>query len=174
VTNNTKSLNVEPEAPDGELDRHGGLHSSYTVKPELFYELTGLRLHPKILKVKPQGSRLLVLLNPPPAEYGGIVLPQQWRDTERGGSGWVISVGPLVGAGCPHPGGPLCDHPGDLLYHQVIFGAYVGKIVRVDLLDREAKSPYITMTDRDIWHVDWNPSENLPDPKIQIAQDGPK
>ena len=133
----------------------------FVVERERFERVSGLKIHPDVLRLKPQGHRVLVVLNPPPAEYEGIYIPETVRELEKMGSGWVLSCGPLVGMpGTPHPGAPVCA-PEELLYKQVIFGATMGKITRVDFLDREVKSKYITLTDRDIWHVDENPSEFL-------------
>jgi hypothetical protein len=136
-----------------------GLEPSYSVDPEKFEKVSGLRINPKILEVRPQGSRLIAILNPPPEEYGLIAIPETIRSSERSGSGWVLSCGPLVGQQCPHPGGPI-GVPWDLLYKQIIFGSTTGRIIRVDFLDRETKSPYLIFTDRDIWAIDLNPTEN--------------
>ena len=142
------------------LETAGYIVESYSVEKELFEQVSGLPLNEKILEVRPQGSRLIVLLNPPPEEFGGIILPEQWQQTEKAGSGWVVSVGPAVGSQCAHPGGPNCA-PWQLLYKQIIFGSYAGKVIRVDFYDRETKSPFVILTDRDIWAVDLTPSEHL-------------
>ena len=139
-----------------------GPNHPYVVDQLKFQRLTGLMVNPAVLLLKPQGHRLLVMLNPEPEEYKGIVLPDSYKAIAQGGSGWVLAAGPLAGSGGPHPSTPMC-HPEELLYQQIIFGASVGKPVRVEFLDRRTKSAYLTMTDRDIWHVDLNPSEFLPD-----------
>ncbi|TFH66181.1 MAG: hypothetical protein E4G90_04875 [Gemmatimonadales bacterium] len=133
---------------------------SHRVDPEKFLALTGLRLNPKILQLAPQGSRILVLLNPTPKEYGGIHIPDAYRQSEKMGSGWVVAAGPYAGSPCPHPGGPICD-PQALLYTQILFGSHSGKVIRVEFLDRQDRAPYIILTDRDIWFADLNPSEHL-------------
>ena len=112
--------------------------------------------------MSPQGHRIHVLVNPPPTEYGGIVLPEQWRSFEKGGSGWIFAAGPHAGRDIvPYPGAPLVESPSDLLYQQIIMGEWVGKPIRCDLLDRSTKSPFLCCTTRDIWAIDYNPSENL-------------
>lgn len=142
----------------------GDISDSFSVEQAPFEEVSGLKLNPKILEVRAQGHRLVVLVNPPPEEYGLIRLPDKWRNEEKGGSGWVISVGPLVGNGnTPHPSGPLLSHPAALLYKQIIFGAYIGKIIRVEFFNTESKSPYVMMTDRDVWAIDRNPVERADD-----------
>ena len=145
----------EPGAP------LSGPEASWSVQKDLFDQISGLSLDPRILEVRPQGSRLVVMVNPPPEEHGGLILPEKWRDMEREGSGWVVATGPDVGMarGRAHPGGPNCA-PWALLYKQVIFGAYSGKILRVDFYDRNTKSPYIILNDRDIWAIDLTPSEH--------------
>jgi len=140
-----------------------GIVSSYMVAKSVFDRVTGLDVNEKILRLSPQGNRITVMLNPPPETYKGLVLPEQWSRSEKSGSGWVIAVGPQVGCegGIPYPGGPVLKHSWDLLYKQILFGEYIGKIIRVEFLDRSTKSPYVQMTDRDIWAIDWNPSEFL-------------
>jgi hypothetical protein len=136
------------------------IEKSYIVEQERFEAISGLKIDPRILLVAPQGHRLIVMVNPPPEMYGEIILPQQWRAVEKAGSSWVVSCGPLVGAGCPHPGSPAIENPGDLLYAQVLHGEWVGKPIRHDLLESTStKSPYLIMTDRDLWAIDFNPKE---------------
>lgn len=137
-----------------------GIAPSYIVEQLRFEEISGLQLNPKVLELSPQGSRLIVLLNPPREHYGGLVLPEEYRTTEKSGSGWVVSVGPLVGTQCAHPGGPV-GSPWALLYKQVIFGSYAGKVVQVEFFDTQTKSPFLMMTDRDLWGIDHTPSEHL-------------
>lgn len=136
------------------------LSPSYSVTKEKFEEVSGLTLNEKILELRPQGSRLIVMLNPPPDTHRGIILPDEWKQTEKSGSGWVVSAGPLVGQSCAHPGAPVCA-PWDLLYKQLIFGNYSGKVLQVDFYDIQTKSPFVILTDRDIWAVDLTPSEHL-------------
>jgi len=153
------------------------IEKSYIVEQEKFEAVSGLKIDPRILLVAPQGHRLIVMVNPPPDTYGEIIIPQAVRDVEKGGSGWVVSCGPLCGVErVPHPGAPILTPlpmkkeeilahvparycPGDLLYAQVIFGEWVGKAIRVDLLERSTKSPWLLMTDRDLWAIDYNPKE---------------
>jgi hypothetical protein len=139
-----------------------GLEHPYVVDPVLFTRLSGLEVHPQILKLRPVGHRLIVMMNPPVTEWKGLVVPQANLEFQAGGSGWVVACGPMVGAqGIPHPGGPVC-HPEDLLYMQVLFSAAVGSGIRVEFLETRTMCKCYTLTDRDVWHVDWNPSEYLP------------
>ncbi len=144
----------------GEVPLSAQVEPSYSVTQERFEALTGLLLNPKILEVRPQGHRLIVLLNPAPEQHSGLILPEEWRDREKTGSGWVVSVGPLVGTGCPHPGGPLA-HPSAMLYRQVVFGSYAGKVLQVEFYDRQMKAPFVVLTDRDIWALNLAPSSHL-------------
>ena len=159
VTGPPSSLSGGP--PDGRLHPEGWL-PSFRVDPTEFLRRTGLPLNPKILQLAPQGSRILVLLNPTPKTYEGLHIPDAYRQSEKMGSGWVIAAGPYAGTTCPHPGGPMCQGPEDLLYTQILFGSHSGKIIRVEFLDRQDRAPYIILTDRDVWFADLNPSEHLP------------
>jgi len=146
-----------PQAPSA--DKKGALVKSYIVEGDQFARVTGVELNPGILKIAPQGNRIIVAIAPIPEKIGSIILSEDYRARERSGAGWVISCGPLVGTGCPHPNGPLTSDPGALLYKKINFGAWVGKPIRVEFLDRKTKAPYLCMTDRDIWAIDWNTGE---------------
>jgi len=174
ATSTESSTVVSPEKTTGDIGTGGtacereqfpppivpAILPSYIVTKEKFEETSGLPLNEKILQLSPQGNRIIVMVNPPPDEFGGLVLPDEWKSGEKSGSGWVVAVGPTVGLNVPHPNGPLTDMaPWLLLYKQVIFGSYAGKIIRVDFYDRQTKSPFIMLTDRDIWAIDYTPTE---------------
>ena len=123
-------------------------------------ELTGRNVDPRIQYLQPTGHRLVVLKDLPVDESeGGILIPDTAQ--EELGGGLVVSVGPLVGQGpAPHPVGLLCDTPQDLLYKHVIFGQWVGHVLKLSVMDREFETKnYWVLTDRDIWMVDENPIE---------------
>ena len=131
---------------------------SYIATKEAFDAASGLSIDERALLLSPQGNRIHVMLNPPPEEYGGIILPQGY--TDESASGWIFSVGPLAGTtAIPHPCGPICDDPGDLLCQAIVFGRHTGKVLAVDFLDRAIKSGYLVMTDRDIWTIDHSRTE---------------
>jgi hypothetical protein len=72
------------------------------------------------------------------------------------GSGWVVSVGPLVGrTGAPHPVGVLCRHPSDLLGRLVLYQMYAGTNLRTSQEDTEFGGQFslVVLTDRDILQV---------------------
>lgn len=122
--------------------------------------LSNQRIHPRAFDLEPLGNRLLVVLDPAPATYKGIVIPEGVRKTENMGGGWVIAVGPDVGmVAVPYPGGPKLNEPNDLLGCHVIFGSYVGKTIRFQFLDRSLGGTVVLMTDRDLWAIDSNVEE---------------
>lgn len=120
-------------------------------------------LHPSVYQHHPCGNRLLVVLDPPPTEYGGILIPKAIQSNEMLGRGTVIAVGDTVGMTVPYPGGPSLattqhgdrvSHPAGLLYAWLVFGAYSGKTIRLDYVqDREYESGVLLLADRDIWCV---------------------
>lgn len=131
---------------------------SFIATKERFDFVSGLSIDPRALLLSPQGNRIHVMLNPPPTEYKGIILPDGLVDESA--SGWVFSTGPMAGmTAIPHPCGPMCESASDLIYQQIIFGRHTGKVIAVDFLDRATKSPYLVMTDRDVWSIDNNPKE---------------
>jgi hypothetical protein len=86
---------------------------------------------------------------------GVIAKPKRAVQDEQNqmGSGWVVSVGPLVGAGnAPHPVGIICTRATDMLGRHVYFGMWAGNVFRTDEGDEEFKSKdsLVIMTDRDI------------------------
>lgn len=134
---------------------------AYMAEPEVLRDALGGRYpHPDIFTLEPQGNRIHVILDPVPEQIGLIKLPQEYVNNERMGAGVVAAVGPEVGQAIPYPGGPVMANPGELLYAHVIFGAHVGKPLRLEFLrDHEFNSGAVVMADRDVWAVEW--TENL-------------
>jgi hypothetical protein len=111
-----------------------------------------VRVHPQAFEWVPQGSRILVIPDPPIEQVGSILVPESVKDLQRSGAGIVLACGPLVGINSPHPGGPSCA-PEDLLYQAVVFGDWVGRALRLDYNDDDFESAVLVLTDRDIWAI---------------------
>jgi hypothetical protein len=116
----------------------------------------GQRVNPRAFEIEPQGNRMLVVVDPVPDRIGQIELPDSVKAVEAMGQGWVLSAGPMAGIDIPYPGGPICT-PDMLVGRHIFFGAYLGKVLRFSLFDREYQGRVHVLTDRDVWCVDWNP-----------------
>ena len=117
-------------------------------------------LDPRVYEVSLTGHRILVAKDRAEEMYKGLIAkPMRSRKDEenQSGSGWVISVGPLVGDGnSPHPTGLICDHPSAMLGKHVYFQMYTGKVFRTDESDDEfeSKDSLVILTDRDVQGFD--------------------
>ncbi len=117
-----------------------------------------VRVHEKMWDYEPTGARLFVVVDPTPSQVGGIIVATDYN--EQVGVGIVCAVGCEVGLGpVQYPGSAMHDNPADLLYAEVIFGAHVGKPLRLDFVqDRHYSASILVMTSRDIWAVNWGGS----------------
>jgi hypothetical protein len=113
-------------------------------------------IHPDTFTFKLTGHRCLVLLDIIPESYGGVLLPDAYRDREVMGAGVVIMCGAEVGYGSlPYPGGVSC-HPADLLGKHVVFGSNAGRPLRLDFIrDGNYIGELLVIADRDLWGPDW-------------------
>ncbi len=134
-------------------------------------ELTHQVIHPDVLTIHPTGNLIHVILEPPPDEFGGIIIPDYIQSMEKMGVGYIIAAGPRAGhsdyAGSLSGAvGVIGDCKGDktligfntaLLGLHVIFGSHTGMPLRVSLLDREFRAAVLVMSAKDIRGVDTNP-----------------
>lgn len=109
-----------------------------------------VEVHPDAFRVVPTGHRLLVVLDPVPETFKGVVLPEAYRASEQTGIGTIMGVGDAAFSGAaPYPGGPLLPDP---LYRTVIMGQHTGTPIRLDFVrDASYWGAVIIMTDRDVW-----------------------
>lgn len=133
----------------------------FIADPIKFRELTGVAVHPKAFDLEPLGSRIVVVQDAVPTDWKGISLPEDVRDREIMGSGWVLSVGDTAGLlgrwAVPHPGIPVVESPEALLYRHIYFGQHIGKVIRLSVRDRSYKGALLMMSDRDILCFDHIP-----------------
>jgi len=131
--------------------------------------LTGLEIHPDVLTIHPTGNLIHVLLEPPPEEFGGIVIPDYIQSMEKMGVGYIIAAGPLAGSHIyeGNLSGPIgviqdsevaTDGCEVLLGLHVIFGSHTGMPLRVSMMDREFRAAVLVMSAKDIRGVDTNPT----------------
>jgi len=128
--------------------------------------VSGLKIHPKVFELEPLGHRMHIILDEIPDEVGGIVLPENIRDKEREGAGWVVACGGLCATAASANLGSRSMQtigPENLLYKHVYFGEMIGKsiklmftadewaLVRRDI-DQYAK--VLVLTDGDLWGID--------------------
>lgn len=151
----------ETQANENWLD---GILAGYTLAegPERGGVEWALRrnLEPMVYQLSITGHRLLVAKDRAEEMYRGVIAkpPRTVKDEENQmGSGWVVSVGPLVGDGnSPHPTGVVCSHPTAMLGKHVYFQMYTGKVLRTDESDDEfeSKDSLVILTDRDVQGFD--------------------
>ena len=122
----------------------------------LLQEPTKIELNPSLWRFAPTGARIVVAVDPTPEVYLGILTATERN--EQVGIGIVIAVGPQAHESPPqYPGGVEADSPAELLYREVIFGAHVGKPLRLDFIrDSHYKADLLVMTSRDIWCISWD------------------
>lgn len=111
-------------------------------------------LHADMWNYSPVGRRVFVALDPNPEMVGGVHLAQTH---EQLGVGVIVAVGPSAGIDAgPYPGCPEVSSPAQLLYQPCMFGAHVGKSLRLDFVrDKLYDSNIVVMTDRDFWAINW-------------------
>ena len=168
-----KLLNKEnklPESLENTILVREGVHTGWMCKQEsfenMYFERTGepRTFDPRIFNLSPCGSRMLVVREKAPEEYGntGLVVPETARQKNPPGAGYVVAVGNTVGMGsAPHPHGVNCENPGDLLYKRIIFGMFSGnEFITQPYKDGGYETTFWIMTDRDVWFVDWSDNDN--------------
>jgi len=140
----------------------GGVLPGFTLTPtqqEWLHKQLGRDLPPEVYRDSMTGHRILVAPKPVSERWGGMLFkPRSAQEREQAemGVGWVVSVGPLVGAaGAPHPTGVLTRHPADLLGRQVIYQQYAGTNIKTNEEDTEfgGKFSLLVLTDRDVLQV---------------------
>lgn len=138
---------------------------------EQFMLVSGIKvgtggIHPDHFNIVPSGHRVLVVLNPPPKMVKGIHIPDSAQKAAKGGSGWIIAAGPLVGTEpAPYPGGVefTCGThgPTDVVGKQVIFSKHNGIVMKAEFIDEDFEGYVVMMTDRDILGFDQNEQKGL-------------
>ena len=149
--------------PEYEVLVRDGVFSGYACKQQAFEEMYERRtgetrtFDPQVFKYGGCGSRLLLVRDKNVSEVGGLFVPDNIQQKNPPGSGFVISVGDMVGQGTsPHPHGIRCEHPSNLLYQHIVFGMFSGnEYITKPYRDGGFVTEYWVMTDRDIWFVDW-------------------
>ena len=126
--------------------------------PSVVAEITGREdIPPNAFKQEPQGSKLTVLLDRAPKTYGGALhIPDECQDITPVSAGLIIGVGPTVGSGDPYPGGPICEHPSQLLYRHIGFAMHIGKPLRFTVMDSKYKAGVLLLASRDVQIIDWD------------------
>ena len=146
-------MSYEPEKIDGILRGYTVAYTSEILDLENHLKRT---LDARVYELQMTGNRCLIGKDKADDMYKGILhKPMRARQAEENemGSGWVIAVGPLFGAGnAPHPAGVVCEDPRDLLCKHVYFQMWAGHVLRTDDGDAEyeSKDSLVIMTDRDI------------------------
>jgi len=146
------------------------------MKAEEILELTGQEIAPDVLTVHPTGNLLHILLEPPPEEFGPIIIPEYIQSMEKMGVGYIIAAGPRAGhedyaSALSGPIGVIRGYlpgtsdsdvnpaealPALLLGLHVIFGSHTGMPLRVSMMDREFRAAVLVMSAKDIRGVDTN------------------
>jgi len=122
-------------------------------------EKLGRELSPEIWEHQLAGHRVLIVPEPVAERTKGLLYKPRSaveREQMEMGAGWVIAVGPLVGApGAPHPVGVCCDDPRDLLGRHVLYRSFSGVNLKTSEEDHEFGGQFalIVLTDRDILAV---------------------
>ena len=125
--------------------------------------LTGQTIQSEVFSVHPTGHLIHVLLETVPEEFGLIKIPDNIRDREKMGVGYIIAAGPRAGhtdfaiPTTSAVGLITSDDPESLLGLHVIFGSHTGMALRLRILDREFQSAVVVMSSKDIRGVDTNP-----------------
>jgi len=123
------------------------------------HERIGRELPSEVWEHSPVGHRLLIVPEVVSERTQGMLYKPRTaidREALEMGAGWVVAVGPLVGApGAPHPVGIVCEHPRDLLGKHVLFKSHSGVNIKTDQDDTEfgGKHALLVLTDRDILAV---------------------
>lgn len=162
---NAAETSTEQSPPPSEVLVRDGIIVGYACKQKafqnLYFERTGDKreFDPRVFQMTPSGSRILVAREEAPEEFGdsGLIVPENVRQQNPPGAGWVIGVGDMVGKGtAPHPHGIRCLSPKDLLYKRIIFGMYgLNELVTQPYRDGGFETRFWVLTERDIWFVDW-------------------
>jgi len=112
-------------------------------------------IHPEAFRFEPQGARLHLAIAPMPSRIGLITVPDA-EDGDINGLAVVFAVGSEVGEGASHPGAPLCNHPEDLLYRQVMLKKFAGMPLSFDpIRQSNYYSPLVAVSERDIVAIDY-------------------
>ena len=123
------------------------------------HEKIGKELSADVYEQHLTGHRVLVAPTPVDERTaGGIIIKPRSaveRQQLRGGSGWIISVGPLAGMDDGYSPGALSDKPEDLLGRYVTFKAHSGTALRVSEQDASSdwEGDVYVLTDKEIMTV---------------------
>ena len=132
--------------------------------------LTGRTLNPRIFDYEPQGSRMLVVVDPKITSAGGIEFTEQTSDLMKRGTGFIIAVGPHAGTTQMTAVGNIdvqdCE---DLLGLHIMFGAATGKVIKTSVYDDDYGSELLLMNTNDLWLVDTNPRPLQADEEMHQA-----
>ncbi len=144
-------------------------------------QLTGQLVNPLVLSIHPTGNLLHILMEKPPEEYSGIIIPDTLQGSgEQMGVGWIIAAGPRAGhsdyaASTTGVVGVIAgsdvNAPACLLGLHVIVGSHSGMPLRVDMLDREFRSAVLVLPTRDIKGVDTN-QKSLTERVVEKSKEG--
>ena len=131
---------------------------------------SGQAIVPRAFEWMPQGSRLLVVVDPVPEKIGMIHLSEEQQDMQQMGTGYIIAVGPMAGLMPNNQIGQVeCQAPEDLLGKHIMFGFHAGKAVRFSVFDSDYDSKLLLLSPLDIWMIDINPDPYTFDREFQQA-----
>ena len=120
-------------------------------------ELTGRSVPPRIADQALQGSRLLVILDPPDEMIGKVVIPETTQALQQKAAGCIVAVGPEAGqTTLANVGNILVEKPEYLLGLRVIFQAGAIRVVKTSVFDDDYKSDVAMISTNDIWMIDCN------------------
>jgi chaperonin GroES len=100
---------------------------------------------------EPMGRRVLVMCEDPIKKTkAGIFIPDEAQS--RPAVGWVIAVGPTVGAYDPALPNSYIGPTEGLLGRKVLFGQYAGQAIQLGVgTANPYESDYVLLTDSDLW-----------------------
>lgn len=147
------------------FDKYSGAVLTLAAWPELrkdLEKLANIDFPDDVVNHQPLGDKLIVVLEEVPEQTkGGIVRPEVTRIAERGGSGWIIAVGHLVGQGPPASCGYLswatgATDPTTYLGLKVMFTKYTPVTIRAFDRDDDFNSRFVCMRELDLHTIQLN------------------
>ena len=149
-------------AEDSQLDEDRPFSVPAIAHPEMFFNVTGIKIPDEAFELAPIGARIHVVKTPAPKRYGLIDIPSS--SEESMGIGWILAAGALAGsemdATSRYPFGPVTEDCSDLLYKCIIFSKDVGRPIRFDIRDSAYESRVYVMTTSDVWGFHLNPQRH--------------
>jgi hypothetical protein len=127
-----------------------GLQAPIIGEPEEMRKICGWKIPDRAFQYAPLGHRMIVALPPPVERIGRIIVPEVTGKNLRLGSGWIISVGDLVGrADTAHWTGTIPFDPHLAIGAKVTFGIHVGYAFLTKMTDDEFDSDVLVINDAD-------------------------